>query len=141
MDMPKESPRRGRAPLPLPDAVALVLQGGGALGSFQAGVAESLARLSIEIDWVAGISIGAINAAIIAGNRPERRVERLTRFWETVSGGHAQCHAAERRPSPRSGASGRGRDGGRLGRAGLLPSQSDAELVRIRWIERRALLL
>jgi len=87
MDMPKQSGRSGKAPLPLPDAVALVLQGGGALGSFQAGVVESLARLSIEIDWVAGISIGAINAAIIAGNPPERRVEHLKRFWETVSGG------------------------------------------------------
>ncbi|MBO9576380.1 MAG: DUF3734 domain-containing protein [Sphingobium sp.] len=87
MDMPRHSDRRGDAPLPLPDEVALVLQGGGALGSFQAGVFENLAQLSIEIDWVAGISIGAINAAIIAGNAPERRVERLTHFWETVSSG------------------------------------------------------
>ncbi len=85
MDMPKQK-RRGYAPVPLPDQVALVLQGGGALGSFQAGVIESLAQLSIEIDWVAGISIGAINAAIIAGNPPERWVDQLNRFWETVSG-------------------------------------------------------
>ena len=85
MDMPKQK-RRGDAPVPLPDQVALVLQGGGALGSFQAGVIESLEQLSIEIDWVAGISIGAINAAIIAGNPPELWVERLNRFWETVSG-------------------------------------------------------
>ena len=64
-------PRRAaRAALPLPDCVALVLQGGGALGSYQAGVIEALAEAGIEIDWVAGISIGAINAAIIAGNPP-----------------------------------------------------------------------
>ncbi len=73
--------------MPLPDHVALLLQGGGALGSFQAGVFEKLYELAIEIDWVAGISIGAVNAAIIAGNPPERRLERLKLFWETVSGG------------------------------------------------------
>ena len=87
MDMPRQPNRRCDAPLPLPDEVALVLQGGGALGSFQAGAFENLAELSIEIDWVAGISIGAINAAIIAGNPPETRVDQLTRFWEMVSGG------------------------------------------------------
>lgn len=87
MDMPNKPGRRGRAPMPLPDQVALVLQGGGALGSYQAGVVERLARLDIEIDWVAGISIGAVNAALIAGNPPERRIERLIRFWELVSGG------------------------------------------------------
>lgn len=86
MDMPKSHRRQGSAPLPLPDQVALVLQGGGALGSFQAGVVEALDQLAIEIDWVAGISIGAINAAIIAGNPPERRMDQLNRFWETVSG-------------------------------------------------------
>jgi NTE family protein len=73
--------------MPLPESVALVLQGGGALGSFQAGVVEELALLDIEIDWVAGISIGAVNAAIIAGNPPEERVAKLIRFWEQVSGG------------------------------------------------------
>ncbi|MDH7971891.1 patatin-like phospholipase family protein [Sphingomonas sp. AR_OL41] len=79
--------RKGRkaAALPLPDCVALVLQGGGALGSYQAGVIEGLAASGIEIDWVAGISIGAVNAAIVAGNPPERRVERLATFWETLS--------------------------------------------------------
>ncbi len=87
MDMPIPRRRRDSAPLPLPSEVALVLQGGGALGSFQAGVFEELSRLEIEIDWVAGISIGAINAAIIAGNPPEDRIERLTRFWTLVSGG------------------------------------------------------
>src|SRR5881398_1867243 len=60
--------RRARTPerLPLPDTVALVLQGGGALGSYQAGVIEGLAASGIEIDWVAGISIGAVNAALHA---------------------------------------------------------------------------
>lgn len=79
--------RRNRAGLPLPDHVALVLQGGGALGSFQAGVLDRLEGIGIEIDWVAGISIGAVNAAIIAGNPPEQRLERLRAFWELVSGG------------------------------------------------------
>lgn len=78
--------RRARnAALPLPDQVALVLQGGGALGSYQAGVFEALNSTGIEIDWVAGISIGAVNAAIIAGNPPERRVERLRAFWNEVT--------------------------------------------------------
>jgi predicted acylesterase/phospholipase RssA len=57
--------------------VGLVLQGGGALGSYQAGVYEALSTSEYLPDWVAGISIGAINAAIIAGNAPEKRVERL----------------------------------------------------------------
>ncbi|MDE2455617.1 MAG: patatin-like phospholipase family protein, partial [Burkholderiales bacterium] len=57
--------------------VALVLQGGGALGAYQAGVFEVMARIPREPTWVAGISIGAINAALIAGNPPGRRVERL----------------------------------------------------------------
>jgi NTE family protein len=86
MDMRRQPGRRGDAPLPLPGEVALVLQGGGALGSFQAGVVESLEQLAIEIDWVAGISIGAVNAAIVAGNPPDKRVAQLSRFWETVSG-------------------------------------------------------
>ncbi|MBN8848479.1 MAG: patatin-like phospholipase family protein [Sphingomonas sp.] len=79
-------PRRRRArALPLPDTVALVLQGGGALGSYQAGVIEALSAAAIEPDWVAGISIGAINAAIVAGNPPERRVERLRQFWNQAT--------------------------------------------------------
>lgn len=84
---PGRSGRRskGERPLPLPDCVALVLQGGGALGSYQAGVIEALAEAEIEIDWIAGISIGAVNAAIIAGNPPGRRVERLAAFWERVT--------------------------------------------------------
>ncbi|MBI1180559.1 MAG: patatin-like phospholipase family protein [Alphaproteobacteria bacterium] len=69
-----------------PPKTVLVLQGGGALGAYQGGVYEALAAGDHTPDWLAGISIGAINAAIIAGNPPERRVERLTEFWETVSG-------------------------------------------------------
>ena len=65
----------------------LVLQGGGALGSYQAGVFEALTAAGVELQWVAGISIGAINAALIAGNPPERRVERLREFWEMASNG------------------------------------------------------
>jgi NTE family protein len=65
--------------------IALLLQGGGALGSYQAGVYEALAEAELHPDWVAGISIGAINSAIIAGNPPDRRVARLREFWETVS--------------------------------------------------------
>lgn len=81
-------PRRETAsPLPLPDRVALVLQGGGALGAYQAGVYEALHDRLIAIDWVAGISIGAVNSAIIAGNPPEKRVARLRQLWEMVSGG------------------------------------------------------
>src|SRR6201987_4579337 len=63
----------------------LVLQGGGALGSYQAGAYQALCRFGFEPDWIAGISIGAINAAIIAGNAPEKRVQRLKEFWEMVS--------------------------------------------------------
>lgn len=80
-----EPVRRDAAGLPLPDQVALVLQGGGALGAYQVGVFEALDLARIEIDWVAGISIGAINAAIIAGNPCEKRVERLHAFWERLT--------------------------------------------------------
>ncbi|XYD08016.1 patatin-like phospholipase family protein [Methylobacterium sp. NMS12] len=65
----------------------LVLQGGGALGSYQAGVHEGLCACGLAPDWVAGISIGAINAALIAGNPVERRAERLRSFWNLVSSG------------------------------------------------------
>jgi NTE family protein len=67
------------------ETIALVLQGGGALGAYQAGVMEGLASAGIEPDWVAGISIGAINAALIAGNEPRNRIARLREFWTTVS--------------------------------------------------------
>jgi len=65
----------------------LVLQGGGALGAYQGGVYEALAAVGEHPDWVAGISIGAINAALIAGNAPERRIERLRGFWEKITSG------------------------------------------------------
>lgn len=79
-------PRRAaRAALPLPDLVVLVLQGGGALGAFQAGIYEALIELGIELDWVAGISIGAVNAAIIAGNPRDEAVGKMRDFWEGVS--------------------------------------------------------
>jgi NTE family protein len=67
------------------ERIALILQGGGALGAYQAGVYQALAEANLHPDWVAGISIGAINSALIAGNPPKRRVERLRAFWETVS--------------------------------------------------------
>jgi len=66
-------------------SIALLLQGGGALGAYQAGVYERLHEAGIEPTWLAGISIGAINCAIIAGNAPELRVARLRDFWESVS--------------------------------------------------------
>ena len=65
--------------------ISLVLQGGGALGAYQAGVYQALHEAGLEPDWVAGVSIGAINSAIIAGNPRERRVERLRRFWDTIT--------------------------------------------------------
>src|ERR1700723_2411204 len=67
------------------ECIALLLQGGGALGSYQAGVYEALAEADLHPDWVAGISIGAINSAIIAGNAPKNRVDALRAFWHTVS--------------------------------------------------------
>ena len=67
------------------DHIALVLQGGGALGAYQAGVYEELSSTAYQPDWIAGVSIGAINAALIAGNPLERRIERLSEFWDLVS--------------------------------------------------------
>jgi NTE family protein len=66
------------------EQIVLLLQGGGALGSYQAGAYQALAEADLHPDWVAGISIGAVNAAIIAGNPPDKRVDRLREFWETV---------------------------------------------------------
>jgi len=63
----------------------LLLQGGGALGAYHGGVYEGIAEVGFAPDWVVGISIGAINAALIAGNPPERRVDRLREFWDRVS--------------------------------------------------------
>src|ERR1700759_135847 len=70
--------------LPRYDEIALVLQGGGALGSYQAGVYEGLAEAGVQPNWIAGVSIGALNTAVIAGNRPENRVEALRGFWNSI---------------------------------------------------------
>jgi NTE family protein len=86
------SSRRPRGKRPLHhkvdnDHLALVLQGGGALGAYQAGVYQALHEAKLAPDSVAGVSIGGINGAIIAGNRPEHRLERLREFWNTVTAG------------------------------------------------------
>ena len=75
--MPAASPAKAQP--------VLVLQGGGALGSYQAGAYQALCHFDFEPEWVAGISIGAVNAAIIAGNEPDKRVEKLKEFWQMVS--------------------------------------------------------
>jgi NTE family protein len=67
------------------ECIALLLQGGGALGAYQAGVYQALSEAHLYPDWVAGISIGAINSALIAGNPPQERVEKLRKFWELVT--------------------------------------------------------
>ena len=67
------------------ECIALLLQGGGALGAYQGGVYQALAEESLHPDWVAGISIGAINSALIAGNTPETRVDKLRSFWEGIT--------------------------------------------------------
>lgn len=68
----------------LPGQVVLVLQGGGALGSYQAGVYQALHEAGIEPDWIIGTSIGAINASLIAGNAPENRLAHLREFWKRM---------------------------------------------------------
>lgn len=68
----------------LPGRVVLVLQGGGALGSYQAGVYQALQEAGIEPDWIIGTSIGAINASLIAGNPPAERLSRLREFWKRM---------------------------------------------------------
>lgn len=70
---------------PVQSQTVLVLQGGGALGAYQAGVYQALVEGGIELDWVIGTSIGAINAALIAGNEPQDRLPRLREFWDSVS--------------------------------------------------------
>jgi len=75
--MPATSPAKAQP--------VLVLQGGGALGSYQAGAYQALCHFDFEPEWIAGISIGAVNAAIIAGNEREHRIERLKEFWHMVS--------------------------------------------------------
>ena len=62
-----------------------MLQGGGALGSYQGGVYQALSEANLHPDWVAGISIGAINSALIAGNPPGQRIEKLREFWEEIT--------------------------------------------------------
>ncbi|RZI83899.1 MAG: patatin-like phospholipase family protein [Rubrivivax sp.] len=85
LNKPISSTATPPTPCALPyDIVALVLQGGGALGAYQAGVYEGLHEGGIAPNWVAGISIGSLNCAIIAGNPPEQRVARLREFWETI---------------------------------------------------------
>ena len=78
----RKHPKGKRPPF---DCIVLLLQGGGALGAYQAGVYEALSEADLHPDWVAGISIGAINSAIIAGNAPEHRVRRLRDFWERIT--------------------------------------------------------
>src|SRR4051812_45163269 len=68
----------------LPGQVVLVLPGGGALGSYQVGVYQALHDAGIEPDWVIGTSIGAINASLIAGNRPQDRMPKLREFWKRM---------------------------------------------------------
>ncbi|CAN5812310.1 patatin-like phospholipase family protein [soil metagenome] len=88
--LPPVPPMLPRAPAPLPgqrpikQQVVLVLQGGGALGAYQAGVYQALMEGGIEPDWVIGTSIGAINGALIAGNEPANRIDRLRAFWDGV---------------------------------------------------------
>src|SRR5438067_5905033 len=79
---PRAPHPRSRPPF---ECIALLLQGGGALGAYQAGVYEALTAADLHPDWIAGISIGAINGALIAGNAPEARVEKLRAFWERVT--------------------------------------------------------
>ncbi|WP_343714367.1 patatin-like phospholipase family protein, partial [Inquilinus sp.] len=74
----------GQVERPPYDVVALVLQGGGALGAYQAGVYEGLHEAGIRPTWLAGISIGALNTAVIAGSPEDERVDRLREFWETI---------------------------------------------------------
>jgi len=85
--MPADQTSANIAPITKPlayDQTVLVLQGGGALGAYQAGAFEVLHENDIRPHWVAGISIGAINAAIIAGNAPDERVKQLKSFWNTL---------------------------------------------------------
>lgn len=79
----KQAIKTAKSPRAAPQTV-LVLQGGGALGAYQLGVYKALNERGVEPDWVIGTSIGAINAALIAGNPPARRLERMTAFWQRV---------------------------------------------------------
>ncbi|MDB5435379.1 MAG: hypothetical protein JWR47_1636 [Phenylobacterium sp.] len=90
------------------ECIALLLQGGGALGAYQGGCYEALAEAGIHPDWVAGISIGAINSALIAGNPPEARVEKLRQFWEQVTTDAFESWGQDLLPPPLKGDWGRG---------------------------------
>ena len=80
----QQSSLKGAAKSPNPGQIVLVLQGGGALGAYQAGVYQALHEAGIEPDWIIGTSIGAINASLIAGNQPQARLARLQEFWERM---------------------------------------------------------
>ena len=77
------------------ERVGLVLQGGGALGAYQAGVYEALAEIGCAPNWLSGVSIGAVNASIIAGNKPEDRLAKLHKFWDLVSGRKVWAYTPE----------------------------------------------
>ena len=79
------APRAGqRKPLRDFGQIVLVFQGGGALGAYQAGVYQALHEAGVEPDWIIGTSIGAINAGLIAGNEPGKRLDALLAFWNRV---------------------------------------------------------
>lgn len=88
MKKPDIADHQSPIPIALPpyERICLLLQGGGALGSYQAGIYQGLHEVGIQPTYLSGISIGAFNTAIIAGNPPHKRIERLTEFWETI------CH-------------------------------------------------
>ena len=77
------------------ERVALILQGGGALGAYQAGVYQALHEAYIEPDWITGVSIGGINAAIVAGNKREDRLPRLREFWERITSRKVWYHTPD----------------------------------------------
>jgi NTE family protein len=77
--------RRANDPHEGPGQIVLVFQGGGALGAYQAGVYQALHEAGIEPNWIIGTSIGAINASLIAGNPPDRRLARLKEFWDRIA--------------------------------------------------------
>jgi NTE family protein len=85
------------------ERIALLLQGGGALGAYQAGVYQALSEANLHPDWVAGISIGAINSALIAGNPPQARLEKLRAFWELVTAAPIRFDAGQPSMGPANG--------------------------------------
>lgn len=91
---PRAAGKSSRPEKEVPGQVVLVLQGGGALGAYQAGVYQALHEAGVEPQWVIGTSIGAINGAIIAGNKPDHRLAQLARFWNLVQNSHSPSFAA-----------------------------------------------